>query len=211
MKLILETSDVQAYLKRTDILDYDHPRLQQLKQDVTQAGRDEIETARTLYEYVRDNIAHSADIDASTVTYTASDVLAARHGICCSKSHLLAALLRASGVPAGICYQKLRTDEADHESDLILHCLNAIYLHCLDRWIRMDARGNKAGVDAQFSTDNEQLAWPVRREFEEGEDPIIYANPWPEVVRALQTSRTRTELYTALQTLWMPEITARFQ
>jgi transglutaminase-like putative cysteine protease len=211
MKLILETSDIQAYLKCTDILNFDHPMLQQLKHDVAQAGQDEIETARMLYEYVRDEIAHSADIDASAITCTASDVLAAGHGICCSKSHLLAALLRASGIPAGICYQKLRTDEADPESDLILHCLNAIYLHSLDRWIRVDARGNKVGVDAQFSINREQLAWPVRREFGEGEAPVIYANPWPEVVHVLQTSRTRTELYTALQTLWTPEITARFQ
>jgi transglutaminase-like putative cysteine protease len=216
MKLILETFDIQAYLRCTDILDYDHPTLQQLKHDLAQAGQDGLETARTLYEYVRDNIAHSTDIDASTVTCTASDVLAAGHGICCSKSHLLAALLRANEIPAGICYQKLRTDEDDPESDLILHCLNAIYLHSLDKWIRVDARGNKANgsnsrVDAQFSTGNEQLAWPVRRELGEGEDLVIYANPWPEVVYALQTSRTRTELYTVLQTLWTPEITARFQ
>jgi len=216
MKLIVEMSDIQAYLKCTDIFDFNHPMLRQLKHDVAQAGQDEIETARMIYEYVRDEIAHSADIAVSTVTCTASDVLAAGHGICCSKSHLLAALLRANGIPAGMCYQKLRTDEHDPESDLILHCLNAIYLHSLDRWIRVDARGNKANgsnsrVDAQFSTDNEQLAWPVRREFGEGEDPVIYANPWPAVVQVLQTCHTRTELYIALQTLWTPGIIACFQ
>ncbi|MBT2393298.1 hypothetical protein J7E87_28690 [Streptomyces sp. ISL-1] len=30
-----------------------------------------------------------------------------------------------------------------------------------DRWIRLDARGNKEGVDARFSLDGEHLAWPV--------------------------------------------------
>lgn len=230
MKLIVETPDIQEYLRYTDILDYDHPMIRQLGQNVAQIGQNvaqtgqnvasngqrEIQVARAIYAYVRDEIAHSGDINASDVTCAASEVVIAGHGICCSKSHLLAALLRACGIPAGVCYQKLRTDEDDPESALILHCLNALYLHSLDKWIRVDARGNKANgnnsrVNAQFSVDTEQLAWPVRRELGEGEDPTVYANPWPEVVEALRTSKTRTELYFMLQTLWMPEINARFQ
>jgi len=39
------------------------------------------------------------------VTCSASEVLREGTGICFAKSHLLAALLRAVGIPAGLCYQ----------------------------------------------------------------------------------------------------------
>ena len=37
----------------------------------------------------------------------------------------------------------------------------------LDRWIRLDARGNKENVHAEFSLDEEMLAFPVRSELGE--------------------------------------------
>ena len=54
---------------------------------------------------------HSADINEDILTYTASQVLSAGHGICFAKSHLLAAILRCKSVPAGFCYQKLILDD----------------------------------------------------------------------------------------------------
>lgn len=45
-----------------------------------------------------------------TVTWRASDVLRRGTGLCFAKAHLLAALLRAVGVPCGLCYQVLRCD-----------------------------------------------------------------------------------------------------
>ena len=110
MELYEETSNIHDYLQYTDIINFDHPSVKKLAGELAAKKADNIDIAKTMYEYVRDEIAHSTDIDASMVTCTASDVLTAGHGICCSKSHLLAALLRASWIPAGICYQKLRTD-----------------------------------------------------------------------------------------------------
>ena len=65
-----------------------------------------------------------------------------------------------------------------------LHGLNNIYLKEYG-WYRVDARGNKEGVNAQFNPPYEQLA------FELGEDefdlPEILAEPLDEVIEALKT------------------------
>lgn len=116
-----------------------------------------------------------------------------REGICFAKSHLLAALLRKLGIPAGFCYQRLVLDDAD-PTDLTLHGLNAVYLPSLERWIRLDARGNKPGVEAQFSLETEILAYPVRTELGEIDYPTIYSQPLSTVIAVLQKSKTIAQL-----------------
>ncbi len=137
-------------------------------------------TARRCFEYVRDNICHSYDCRMNPVTLKASDVLAHRTGYCYAKSHLLAALLRANGVPAGLCYQRLFLEEFDA---YCLHGLNAIYLPETG-WYRVDARGNKEGVEAGFSPPEERLAY---RADKRGEMtlPGIWAEPLKAVIDVL--------------------------
>jgi len=119
------------------------------------------------------------------VTCSASEVIKHGQGICYAKSHLLAALLRCLGIPTGFCYQKLVLDD-DSKPWLIIHALNAVYLKSLKKWIRLDARGNKEGVNAQFSTNSEMLAFPVRSELSEETSPIIFAEPNYKCVNALK-------------------------
>jgi len=52
-------------------------------------------------------------------------------------------------------------------TDYCIHALNAVYLAEFNKWIRLDARGNKEGVNAQFSIDQEQLAYLVRTYYDE--------------------------------------------
>src|SRR5437867_9797512 len=89
----------------------------------------------------------------------ASEVLRARTGFCYAKSHLLVALLRANGVPAGLCYQRLALDETG--SAFCLHGLAAVWLPAVG-WYRIDPRGNKPGVDAQLAPPVERLAFAAR-------------------------------------------------
>lgn len=81
--------------------------------------------ARACFELVHDGIAHRWDHRRAAVTCRASDVLARRPGYCYAKSHLLAALLCANGVPAGLCYQRLTVTG---RPSCCLHGLNAVYL-----------------------------------------------------------------------------------
>lgn len=207
MQLQIERLNLQDYLACTVVIDYDHPLVRQKSLELSEDIQNEIAKVRAIYEYVRDALAHSGDIQATEVSCRASDVLKIGHGICCAKSHALAALLRAVAIPAGFSYQFLRSEDDDPDSELIVHGLNAIYLSSLERWIRVDARGNKPGVTAEFSIEDECLAWPVRPEFEEWDDPVVYAQPWTEVVNLLQACHTRAELWTHWPTMSRIRIT----
>ena len=72
--------------------------------------------------------------------------------------------------------------------------MNGIFLKELNKWIRLDARGNKPGVQAEFSIDREILAWPVNPEIGEIDDPVIYAQPDQNVIHALKNSKNRKEI-----------------
>lgn len=171
---------MREYLEATDVIDWQHPAV--LERANALAGGTPAETAKRCFEWVRDEIRHSYDYQMNPVTCAASDVLLNRTGYCYAKSHLLAALLRANGIPAGFCYQRLRVDE--NEDRYSLHGLNAVYLPDLG-WYRIDARGNKPRVDAQFTPPVERLAFSL--DFE-GDTlfPAILPAPLPEVVQALR-------------------------
>ncbi|HAZ49035.1 MAG TPA: ABC transporter ATP-binding protein [Cyanobacteria bacterium UBA11369] len=189
MALTPETNDLSAYLTASELIDYEDKGIQAVAAELSERSKDRVELAKAAYEYVRDSISHSCDIQGRVVTCEASSVLRHKEGICYAKSHLLAAILRSLKIPTGFCYQKLVFDDSDL-SYLTLHGLNAIYLENLDKWIRVDARGNKQGVQAEFNIEKECLAFPVREELGESDYPIIYAKPNESVVAALRNIKT---------------------
>ena len=72
-----------------------------------------------------------------------------------------------------------------------LHGLNYIYLK-EHGWYRVDARGNKEGVDAQFIPPVEKLAFEVgENEFDLHEN---LTEPLPVVVKALHKYGTYNEM-----------------
>ena len=173
---------MNEYLQSSELIDWRHPDILVLAQSLH--AETALETARRCYEWVRDEVRHSYDYHLNPVTCRASDVLAARTGYCYAKSHLLAALLRANDIPGGLCYQRLEAYEPGAYS---LHGLNAVYLPEMG-WYRIDARGNKPGVDAQFTPPVEQLAFKVGLPGEYNFEPIL-SNPLPNVVAALRAAK----------------------
>jgi transglutaminase-like putative cysteine protease len=188
-----ESDNIQDYLKKNEIVDYDHKLIVDMCLDLKGDTEDEISLIMKIYEFVRDDVHHSGDIGEQKVTCRASEVLEFGHGICCAKAHLFAAMLRFFGIPAGFCYQKLCSSEDVNRK--VLHGLNAVYLKDLNRWIRLDARGNKPGLDAQFSIDEEKIAWPVNNELGEEDNPVIFKEPNQTVVEVLKKSNYRKELW----------------
>ncbi|MDE5937481.1 MAG: transglutaminase-like domain-containing protein [Lachnospiraceae bacterium] len=199
MDIVLYSNQMEAYVKCDNVIDYDNETIAELADELFQKAENELEFIRTAYEYVRDRISHSADSREDRITCTASEVLKAGHGICFAKSHLLAALLRCKAVPAGFCYQKLILD-GETAPVLIYHGLNGVYCKDIGKWIRLDARGNKAGVNAQFSVETEQLAFAVRPETGEEDGLIVYPDPDKKILEKLGKYRTRTELWNDLPT-----------
>lgn len=194
---VLDSPDINDYFKSSEIVDFESQEIKDVANNLTKGNPDEVVIAKKAFEFVRDNIAHSADINGDVVTCKASEVLKHRQGICYAKSHLLAAILRYLGIPTGFCYQKLILDDKD-KPWLIVHGLNAIFLKSMNKWIRVDARGNKEGVNAEFSLDEEKLAFPIRRELGEEDILVIYATPSSNVVAALKTNENVTELISNL-------------
>jgi transglutaminase-like putative cysteine protease len=193
MELLLQSDNFSDYLEHTRIIDYDNPLIADLAKELSYSVSQEIELAKTLYGFVRDEIAHSADILGKNVTCSASEVVEKKEGICYAKSHLLAALMRYNNIPCGFCYQLLRLDNED--SQLVIHGLCACYLKSINKWVRLDARGNKPGINAQFCVEQEKLAFNVRREFGEVDYPLVFAKPDLHVVAALKNSKTVDELW----------------
>ena len=171
------TSDrLSDYLAADAVVDHRHPSIRALLDSLRPAGDDSVERAKTAFLFVRDEVEHVIDAADPRVTWRASDVLRERVGICYAKAHLLAALLRAQGIPAGFCYQELSA----------LHGLNAVYLH--GKWARLDARGNRTGASGEFSLEEEKLAWPVDTARGERDHPEIHPAPAPVVVDFLMTA-----------------------
>ncbi|MGB3310640.1 MAG: transglutaminase family protein [Nodosilinea sp.] len=212
MSLILvpESAQVADYLLPSAVVDTDHPAIADLAPTLVAGLPASVDRAKVLYEWVRDRIAHTCDIQAQPVTCTASEVLNSGHGFCFAKAHLLAALLRSCGIPTGFCYQRLIFDDADPTFHT-LHGLNAVYMkesEESDRWIRLDARGNKPGVQAEFGCNlpgpdfiyREQLAFPIRPHLGEIDYPTIFTQPHAAVVAALQIHPTAADLIAHLPT-----------
>ncbi|MEG3619061.1 transglutaminase family protein [Magnetovibrio sp. PR-2] len=181
----LDVAKYDPFLADCPQIDATHPAIQDQAEILAFRLMDDEDITRACYEWVRDEVAHTGDVGEGPVTCKASDVLEHRTGFCFAKSHLLAALLRANGVPAGMTYQRLRADDGTR---YVLHGLNVVHLPRLG-WYRMDARGNTDGVDAQFTPPNEHLAWTGKEPGEINFDPV-WATPMKEVVEMLETYDT---------------------
>lgn len=188
------TDNIEEYLKEDNVIDYKNESITQIAKSFSEKYESDIEYIKAVYEFVRDNISHSADINEDMITCTASEVLNAGHGICFAKSHLLVALLRYRSVPAGFCYQKLILDDKTAPV-LVYHGLNGVYIKEYEKWIRLDARGNTNGIDAQFSIDKEKLAFEVRRDKSEEDSFIVYPDPDVKIIKKLTASKKRTRLW----------------
>ena len=177
MQLVEMEENKTEYLKESWIVDYNNLNIQKKALKLSE-GLDRVGRVKNIYEFVRDEVSHSLDIKGQTVTFRASEVLKTGQGLCFAKSNLLAAMLRFIGVPTGFCYQRLT-----HEGGYVLHGLNAVFLE--GKWHRLDARGNREDVNAQFSVGEEKLAFPVSHKGEV-DYPGIYSKPVESVVNSFK-------------------------
>ena len=173
---------MKKYLEPTEYIDWQQSDVLIKALSLAEGLNSDEEITKACFEFVRDEIKHSWDFKLNPLTCKASDVLAYGTGYCYAKSHLLAALLRANKIPAGLCYQRLTI--SDDKPPFCLHGLNAIYLEQYG-WYRVDARGNKFDVQAEFTPPVEQLAFPIAT-VGEIDLPEIWSEPLAVVVQALE-------------------------
>lgn len=191
---------MQHYLTSSEYMDWQQPDVSRQAAVLAQGCTTDEKIARRCFEFVRDEIRHSWDYRQNPVTCRASEVLRHGTGYCYAKSHLLAALLRANGIPAGLCYQRLTLD--GDQPPYTLHGLNAVHLKN-HGWYRIDARGNKQGVAAEFTPPVERLAFPIVHAGE-CDLPEILAEPLAVVVQALTGYSTVEQVYNNLPDIELP-------
>jgi transglutaminase-like putative cysteine protease len=179
---------MKEYLAQTKSIDYMDPHIQEKVQELKESSCDDLDYIKRSYIFVRDEIPHSWDIQTNIVSRTASETLINKTGICWMKSCLLAALLRANGIPSGISYQLLTIAE-DDGSRHIVHALNTVYIEDSNKWIRLDARGNVGNEDDEFSLEKDCLAFSPRSEFGE----IDYNDNNPDLDERLVNKLEETE------------------
>ena len=201
---------MEKYLQTSEIIDWQNPEILELAYRLASTHQTTENIAKSCFEWVRDEIHHSRDYQMNPVTCRASDVLKYKTGYCFAKSHLLAALLRANQLPAGLCYQRLTNDDppvAKQQARSVsytLHGLNAIFLPEIG-WYRVDARGNRDGINAQFTPPQEQLAFKIRSP-QESDFSTIFAEPLSVVVDILQSFTKWEEVL-----LHLPDISPEVQ
>lgn len=192
--MICESEKLEDYLRELSVVNYSHPLINEKIEELFTTSQTEVEKAKVAFEFVRDEISHSWDIQGRRVTCLASDVLAYKEGICYAKSNLLASLLRSQGIPTGFCYQRLMLFDTP-EKGYCIHALNAVFLKTLNKWIRLDARGNKKGINAQFLLKEEKLAFFVDEKNNEKDYPMIYTEPHPKTINVLEKHTNVVEMY----------------
>ena len=181
---------MNAFLQPTEVIDSGAASILALAAELAGDATNDEAVARRCFLWVRDNVRHSSDCKIPTVTCSASEVLEQRVGFCFAKSHLLAALLRASRIPAALCYQRLALDEGG--SAFCLHGLVAVFLQ-RHGWYRADPRGDKAQIVTDFCPPIERLAFAPRLPGEM-DIPTRFTDALPSVVATLRRYRTADEV-----------------
>lgn len=195
MQLRIESAKLEDYLQALPpVIEWRTPLVQAKINEIVATSATPEQRARLAFEFARDGIQHSFDTRSTTVTINAEDAIAKCEGICFAKSHVLAALLRGMGIPAGFCYQRVLRKADDPASGHALHGLNAVYLDG-HGWFRLDPRGNKPGVESRFSIDREVLAYPIRPELGEVDYPDVLARPLPSVLQAMRETADGHSLF----------------
>jgi hypothetical protein len=81
------------------------------------------------------------------------------------------------------------------DNEPVLHGFNAIYLASIGKWLRIDARGNSKGLNAQFNIKKEQLAFAMDPLADEFIYEAIFAVPVSTVVNRLKMYKFRSDLW----------------
>ena len=179
--------NLSEFLKENEYVNYTAENIVLKAKELFKGIDNDIEKTKTEYEYVRDEILHSFDIEAKIITSKASDVLKYKTGICHAKANLLAALLRSQNIPTGFCFQHI-TLAHDNSLGYCVHAYSGVYLQ--NKWIKLDARGNTNGKNAQFSLEEPMLAFPNRSEYDEYFWKGIYASPHMDTMKMLENAKT---------------------
>lgn len=190
---LIQRNQNAAYLQCDSYVDFDNPIVADKALELTRNCKQQIEKIEAIYYFVRDEINHTWDAKDSTITISASQVLELKTGISYSKANLLAALMRANKIYTGFCYQRIK--RFSYDDKLALHAMNAVFIEDINRWVRLDARGNNYEFNADFSLNETRLGYNIRPELGEYEFDDLIAVPLPSTMAVLEKSTNAIKMY----------------
>ncbi len=188
--ILAERSGLDRYLEDTGVVDWQTPVVYDKARKLLGPGASTEDRIRAAYEFVRDDIQDClAEGHASeAVPCTASQVLREGAGLSYARCHLLAALLRAQGIPTGFGYQRLV--DPGCPSGYALHGWAAAWLADEERWLPLDPAGRSEGGALAFRLDPPHFAHRPDPEAGEMHFPTLYARPARTVVDLLEKAET---------------------
>ena len=101
------------YLKSNSTIDSDSEIIQEKARSLTEEKSSLAEKAVSIFYFTRDKIRYNPY--ASLYPLEASSILEMGYGFCVQKAVLLAALARASGIPARLGFVNIRNHRLDHQ------------------------------------------------------------------------------------------------
>jgi hypothetical protein len=134
-------TEPEGCLAESEFCDWGDEGIMRLAADLRSRSADEREYAVNAFYWVRDNVFYAMGSDQP---WRASDTLRQRHGNCWSKSNLLVALCRASGIPAKFQVQRISGDSTRDITPRfspafgyrVTHTAALLFLG--SRWVRAD-------------------------------------------------------------------------
>jgi len=172
------------YLEDTIVVDWQTPSVLECAREFGRGAEQEPKRVEAAFLFVRDEIRQSLDGETDELPCSASQVLKAREGLSYAKSHLLAALLRAGGVPSGFGYQRIV--DLETSAGYALHGFVVCWLSSLERWVALDPRGNTATVHTEFRVEGPpSLAYEPDPQSGEAVSWVFFARPLKGVVDLL--------------------------
>jgi len=99
--------ELRPYLVPTSVIDSDSKVVQEKANSLVESSQNQIERARSIYYYVRDEIAY--DVYTPLFPFQASSTLMRGYGFCIHKAILLAALARAIGIHSRLGFADIRS------------------------------------------------------------------------------------------------------
>lgn len=137
--------DPADFLGATDVIDSDGATIRSLADEVAGDAVDEPSCVKAIFDWVRDEIRYDmGPVLVDRRDWTASVTVQRGYGFCQQKAVLLAALLRARGIPAGIGIESLLDHKipphfADYmgSQEIPVHGYTTVFVDGL--WQRIDA------------------------------------------------------------------------
>lgn len=121
---------MEIYLKPTPVIDCNAPPVREKAQNLTADKENDVEKAKALFYFVRDEIKYNPYVLHNLVEHNkASGTLSRKEGYCVQKAILLAALARGVAIPARLGFADIRNHIIPQKLLELMHGSNLFIYH----------------------------------------------------------------------------------